>query len=87
MKHELKTWKIFYDRVFLGDKRVEIRKEDDREFNVGDVLELHVWDTEKLKFTGEMCEVDVLYIHRGMGMQDQFCAMCISDPREVRDGL
>jgi len=83
MRRELKIWKVHFDRILSKRKRVEIRKEDDRKFNVGDELVLSVWDTEKLKFTGEQCKVDVTFVHRGMGMKDQFAALCITEPREV----
>lgn len=87
MRHKLKIWKFHFDNILFKGKRFEIRKEDDRVFDVGDILELHVWDTTALKFTGEMCEVDVVFIHRGLGLQSGFCVMGISKPREVSEGL
>jgi hypothetical protein len=41
----LKTWPMFYDAVFRGEKTFEIRK-NDRDFQVDDVLELELFDPE-----------------------------------------
>jgi len=87
MVHTLKIWKTHYDDILLGNKRVEIRREDDRTYNVGDFLELHVFDPEKWEHTGEMSQVTIKFIHRGLGMDKGYCALCISDPVEVADGL
>lgn len=35
--HQLKTWKQFYQSVFDGSKKFEIRQ-NDRDFQVGDVM-------------------------------------------------
>jgi ASC-1-like (ASCH) protein len=37
MIHELKTWKEYYDPIFMGRKTFEVRK-NDRDFKVGDTL-------------------------------------------------
>lgn len=40
MEHELKCWPDFYEEIVCGNKTFEIRSEEDRKFNVGDILHL-----------------------------------------------
>jgi hypothetical protein len=40
VNHELKTWPDPFEAVWTGQKRYEIREEDDRKFSVGDKLSL-----------------------------------------------
>jgi len=40
MEHKLKTWPAFYAKIVTGEKPFEIRREDGRTFEVGDLLKL-----------------------------------------------
>lgn len=53
--HELKTWAIYWDAVERGEKLFEVRK-NDRFFQVGDVVELHRWNPDKLCFEDQRGE-------------------------------
>lgn len=64
MKHELKTWKPFFQSVFNGDKDFELRK-DDRNYRVGDTLELQEYDAENKSYTGRFCHRTIKYILYG----------------------
>ena len=47
MTHSLKTWPEYFKAVKSGDKTFEIRK-DDRQFMVGDIIELLEYEPCKL---------------------------------------
>ena len=44
--HELKSWPEYFERLVLGHKTFELRREDDRKFAVGDLLRLREWKPE-----------------------------------------
>ena len=44
MIHKLKCWPEDFDAIVTGAKRFEIRREDDRHFEVGDTLVLQEFD-------------------------------------------
>jgi len=64
--------------ITLGVKRFEIRK-NDRDFKIGDVLNLHEWDPNTGKYTGKKCSHYVTYILYGpvFGIEDGYCIMGI----------
>ena len=79
MRHELKTWPIYYDAIASGTKRFEIRK-DDRPFRVGDTLLLREWEPRSETYTRRRCAVRVTWILRDaeyFGLQRGFVAMSI----------
>jgi len=61
MIHELKTWPEYYRAVISGEKTFEIRK-NDRNYQVGDILDLQEYDPEKQLYTGASIWMEVLYI-------------------------
>lgn len=63
--HELKTWPEHYRAVVSGNKKVEIRNEQDRIFQRDDVLILKEWDPIKNDYTGESTCVKVTHCLRG----------------------
>lgn len=65
--HRLKTWPQYFRAVKRGEKRFEVRR-NDRDFRVGDRLELVEFDPEPgFGFTGEEHHVDVAYVLLGPG--------------------
>lgn len=58
MKHNLKILPIYFDLQKDGIKNWEIRK-NDRNFQVGDILNLNEWDEKK--YTGRVLVVEVIY--------------------------
>lgn len=51
--HRLKTWCEPFQALRLGLKPFEYRAEDDRTFEVGDLLCLEEWDSELERYTGD----------------------------------
>lgn len=58
--HELKTWPLYFGAVKSGRKTFELRR-DDRNFTVGDELQLREWDPETGRYTGDEVRVVVTY--------------------------
>ena len=84
--HTLKTWPSYFEAVKSGLKRFELRK-NDRDFAVGDVLQLREFDPGKevtladWKHTGREFSCVVTYIIHGgqWGIEQGHCVMGI-DP-------
>ena len=76
--HTLKVWPEPYAALANGTKRFEWRK-DDRDFEVGDMLELRRYDPETDEVDPErFIRVLVTYILRGAhGVPDGFCVMSV----------
>ncbi len=64
MTHELKTWSIFFQESFSGNKKFEIRK-NDRNFQVGDILVLKEFSDLTQSYTGMTLFREILYILEG----------------------
>lgn len=77
MNHKLKTLPSYYQAVIDGKKRFEIRK-NDRYFSVGDILQLHEYDSE-WGYTGRYCHVQVDYILSDfIALEENYVAMSIT---------
>jgi hypothetical protein len=65
--HSLKCWAAAFDAIERGEKRADVRRNDDRDFQVGDVLELIRWDHDLDKPTGRRLRARVTHatIHAG----------------------
>lgn len=76
--HCLKTWPDYYKFVRSGQKKFEVRKYD-RNFNVGDILELQEWSPETRQYTGNFTRVQVVYFLTGgqFGIETGYCVMGI----------
>ena len=59
--HELKAWPEYFDPVRHGIKGFEIRR-NDRDFKVGQLINLKEWDPEKERYTGREEKVKIQYI-------------------------
>lgn len=59
--HELKTWSVFYEKIIDGSKPFEVRN-NDRKFQVGDILFLREYDPDAEEYTGRSCQKKVTYI-------------------------
>ena len=61
MIHHLKTIDPYFTHVLSGVKTFEVRA-NDRDFQVGDILKLNLWDEIEHRFTGAYCYVAVTYL-------------------------
>jgi len=86
-EHILKTWPNFFDAIRFERKRFEYRQ-DDRGFEVGDVLVLKRWDPHAIYGSGAFVDyndegydntlrVRVTYILRDFGLPPGHCIMSI----------
>ena len=77
MRHELKIKPEYFQAVWDGRKRAELRK-DDRDYHVGDILILREWECEE--YTGSGIAVRVTHILRHCaeyGLADGYCILSI----------
>lgn len=56
--HELKTFPEYFLPMNLGNKTFEVRK-NDRDFKIGDILQLREWDGKK--YTGKYTYREITY--------------------------
>jgi hypothetical protein len=59
--HRLKSWSYLFDAIKAGRKLADIRK-NDRNYRVGDRLELQRYDNIDGAYTGEELNVEVTHI-------------------------
>jgi len=79
VKHELKTWPEHFAYLLDGEKTFELRL-NDRDFKVGDTLELHEWSPESKEYTGRKILRRVSHILYGgnFGLRSNHCCMSLS---------
>jgi hypothetical protein len=88
--HELKTWPHFFQKIWEGKKRFEIRK-NDRPFKEGDMLVLKEYDpANKAKhYTGRQltCYVDYVMIGTGgFGLPKGYACMSLAERDIIKEG-
>jgi hypothetical protein len=76
--HDLKTWPSAFEPINNEDKLFEIRK-NDRDFKVGDRLNLHEWNPESETYSGRVISCKVKYISYGPAWEIPigYCVMSI----------
>ena len=82
--HELNTWPEYFEVIFDGRKRFDVR-DDDRGYKVGDTLHLREWCPDKRRHTGRAVGARIDYILnlgkiRGAGV---YCTVVLSLSRVV----
>jgi len=78
--HRLKTWPEYFDAIALGLKTFEVRKAD-RDFRVGDLLQLDEWCPARQDYTGAIRKKQVMYILQGgqFGIEPGYVVMGLGD--------
>lgn len=61
-EHKLKSWPEFFEKIIIGEKKHELRKNHDREFSCGDVLILQEYKHEENEYTGREQKAVITYI-------------------------
>lgn len=79
MTHELKCWPEYFDAIYIGEKRFEVRK-NDRNYTVGDSLYLREWSPQFQAYTGRTLVLQINYILQGgqFGIEEGYVVMSIS---------
>lgn len=78
--HMLKIHEQFADAVCSGKKTFEIRREDDRSFEVGDRMRFRVIDEDRNPVPSHALnrrQYKVTYVLRGNGLADGYAALAI----------
>lgn len=80
MYHTLKTWPEPFEASYQGVKTFEVRV-NDRNYQVGDHLELMEWEPDTKRYTGRRCIGVVAYILHGgqFGLPEGLCVMELKD--------
>lgn len=80
-RHRLKIAKMFFDVVDAGKKSFELQK-NDRNYQIGDVLEMHEMDSGEE--TGRVTEKQVIYLLEGFkGLEEGYCILGLGEVEEV----
>lgn len=75
--HRLKVWPEFYERIVDGSKPFEVRN-DDRGYQVGDVLFLREWVPQSSEYTGRAVFKRITYVGR-FGVLPGFCVLGLGE--------
>ena len=62
VSHDLKCWPEFFNAIASGHKKHDLRRADDRVFNVGDLVRLREFDPATRHYTGREQTVRITYI-------------------------
>lgn len=77
MKHDLKCWPKPFYRIFTGQKTAEFRK-NDRDFQIGDFLNLKEWCPDKQGYTGRSTQRVISHIQEGFNIPEGYVVMSLS---------
>jgi thymidylate kinase len=59
--HQMKSWPELFESIISGAKRHELRR-NDRDFRVGDFIQLQEYDPAKSAYTGRSTRLQITYI-------------------------
>jgi hypothetical protein len=62
MEHRVKSWPGFFEATLAGTKTHDVRRMNDRDYQVGDTLRLMEFDPEREQYTGRELRVRITYI-------------------------
>jgi hypothetical protein len=64
MRHELKSWPEYFERIADGTRTFELRKDDRGGFHEGDIVLLREWDPNTQTYTGRSLSARISYVLR-----------------------
>jgi|ERR1700730_159563 Domain of unknown function (DUF3850) len=62
IEHTLKCWPQSFEAILAGEKTHDLRRADDRNFRVGDVVQLNEFNPASKRYTGRRLKVKITYI-------------------------
>lgn len=62
IEHRVKSWPNFFEATLAGTKTHDVRRINDRDYEVGDTLRLMEFDPEKQQYTGRELRVRITYV-------------------------
>lgn len=83
--HQLKSWPQFFLVIRSGVKNFDLRK-DDRDYRVGDIVQLEEYAMMTGEYTGRVCRKRIGYILRDFaGLMPGYCILSLEGEDERRD--
>jgi hypothetical protein len=77
--HTLKAHPLFFEAVWDGRKRFEVRR-NDRDYQEGDILHIQEWDPVTKLYSGRVVSALASYILSDfVGLSDQYCIISLSE--------
>lgn len=61
-KHSVKSWTYLYEAIINGQKKHDVRYVNERDYQVGDLLELNEFDQVLQQYTGRKTMARITYI-------------------------
>lgn len=62
VEHAVKSWPHLFEATLTGAKTHDLRRADDRDYRVGDILRLQEFDPDTERYTGRELRVRITYI-------------------------
>lgn len=68
MTHILKCWPEYFQAMVDGKKNFDVRHGEDRQYQVGDLVEIYEWDPKEERRTGRLLLRRIQYVMHGPPM-------------------
>lgn len=83
--HRVKSWPDLFQAALSGAKTHEMRKADDRDYRVGDILRLCEYDPKSRTYTGRELSLEITYVTSaefpcalsGEGLHENYCILSV----------
>lgn len=86
--HELKTWPEYFEAILVGNKKLEVRK-NDRNFEENDTVLLREYDPVTNRYTGRTIGATISYIlpGGGFGIDPEYCVLSLAFNGEAKNEI